>query len=212
MLGPDWRRAPVGPVRGAALVWLDALTLRPETLGSEDAAVARAAGLGDAALEQAAVVAAAFATMNRLVDAFGADLPEADLERNRLGLEAEGRLLGLTDLRRGRWSGGAASSAAGALRRALREGDGDAPLALRRGIDDAVRLRLGLAASETALPAPVRALVEAITVDARRVEDAHFDALRALGLSDEALYELVFTAAASAGLGRLERADQALRT
>ncbi len=175
-------------------------------LGAEDAAAARAAGLDAAALEQASVVAAVFATMNRLVDAFGADLPEADRERNRLGLEAEGRLLGVTDLRRGRWSNPAASSAALALRRALREGDGDAPLALRRGIDDAVRLPLGLAAPEPGLPTPVAALAEAVAADARRVDDAHFDALRVLGLSDEALYELVFTAAASAGLGRLERA------
>jgi len=57
------------------LGFLEALALRPETVGPADVAPLRAAGLGDDAIERAIHISAAFHTINRLADAFGFAVP-----------------------------------------------------------------------------------------------------------------------------------------
>src|SRR4051812_19117148 len=71
----DWRTAPVGDKVRAALGFLEKLTLQPENVTPADADVLRAAGLSDDAIEDAASVAALFATFTRLADTFAFAIP-----------------------------------------------------------------------------------------------------------------------------------------
>jgi len=59
----------------AALRFLDILTLRPDDLGPADLDEARAAGLDDAAIRDAALVCALFSTITRLADTLDFAIP-----------------------------------------------------------------------------------------------------------------------------------------
>jgi len=74
----DWRSAPLGPELRAVLVFLEKLTLRPESLEPADAAAVRRAGVSDAALRDAIVVCALFSMIVRLADAFGWEVPSPE--------------------------------------------------------------------------------------------------------------------------------------
>ena len=71
----DWRSAPLRPELAATLVFLEKLTLRPDQLEPADAAAARAAGVSDPALRDAATVCALFSMIVRLADSLGWDVP-----------------------------------------------------------------------------------------------------------------------------------------
>src|SRR6476620_6912601 len=71
----DWRSAPLRPELAATLVFLEKLTLRPDQLEPGDAAAARAAGVSDQALRDAATVCALFSMIVRLADSLGWDVP-----------------------------------------------------------------------------------------------------------------------------------------
>ena len=71
----DWRTAPLRPELAATLVFLEKLTLRPDQLEPADAAAARAAGVSDQALRDAATVCALFSMIVRLADSLGWDVP-----------------------------------------------------------------------------------------------------------------------------------------
>ena len=71
----DWRSAPLRPELAATLVFLEKLTLRPDQLEPGDAAAARAAGVSDQALRDAATVCALFNMIVRLADSLGWDVP-----------------------------------------------------------------------------------------------------------------------------------------
>jgi alkylhydroperoxidase family enzyme len=74
----DWRTAPLRPELRATFAFLEKLTLRPGELGPEDAAAARAAGVSDQALREAATVCALFNMIVRLADSLGWDVPSWD--------------------------------------------------------------------------------------------------------------------------------------
>ena len=71
----DWRSAPLRPELAATLAFLEKLTLRPDQLEPGDAAAARAAGVSDQALRDAATVCALFSMIVRLADSLGWDVP-----------------------------------------------------------------------------------------------------------------------------------------
>jgi alkylhydroperoxidase family enzyme len=71
----DWRTAPLRPELTATLSFLEKLTLRPDELDAADADAARAAGVSDQALRDAAIVCALFNMIVRLADSFGWDVP-----------------------------------------------------------------------------------------------------------------------------------------
>ena len=71
----DWRTAPLRPELAATLVFLEKLTLRPDQLEPADAAAARAAGVSDQSLRDAATVCALFSMIVRLADSLGWDVP-----------------------------------------------------------------------------------------------------------------------------------------
>jgi alkylhydroperoxidase family enzyme len=60
------------------LVFLEKLTLRPEALEPADAEAARAAGVSDEALRDAATVCALFSMIVRLADSLGWDVPSRE--------------------------------------------------------------------------------------------------------------------------------------
>jgi alkylhydroperoxidase family enzyme len=74
----DWRTAPVRPELAATLVFLEKLTLRPDQLEPADAEAARAAGVSDQALRDAATVCGRFSMIVRLADSFGWDVPSPE--------------------------------------------------------------------------------------------------------------------------------------
>jgi len=86
----DWRSAPLRPELAATLVFLEKLTLRPDQLEPADAAAARAAGVSDQALRDAATVCALFSMIVRLADSLGWDVPTWE----RLMARAPARLEG----------------------------------------------------------------------------------------------------------------------
>ena len=79
----DWRTAPVDEKVRAVLGFLEAMTLRPNTLSREDADAVRAAGVGDDALVDAIHVGALFNMIVRLADSFEFDVLPPDRERER---------------------------------------------------------------------------------------------------------------------------------
>jgi alkylhydroperoxidase family enzyme len=86
----DWRTAPVRAELVATLAFLEKLTLRPDEVGPADADAARAAGVSDQALRDAAAVCALFSMIVRLADSLGWDVPSPE----RLAARAPAMLAG----------------------------------------------------------------------------------------------------------------------
>jgi alkylhydroperoxidase family enzyme len=74
----DWRTAPLRQELKATFIFLEKLTLRPDELGPDDVAAARAAGVSDQALRDASTVCALFSMIVRLADSLGWDVPSWD--------------------------------------------------------------------------------------------------------------------------------------
>ena len=55
------------------------MTLRPHRVTRDDVAVVRAAGVADAAIEDALTVCACFNLIDRVADSLGFDLPDAEV-------------------------------------------------------------------------------------------------------------------------------------
>ncbi len=83
----DWRTAPVAPKVRAALGFLEKLTLAPAELRPADVEPLRAAGVSDAAIEDAIHVCVLFNIYDRLADSLTFHLPGPD------GYAASGRSL-----------------------------------------------------------------------------------------------------------------------
>jgi alkylhydroperoxidase family enzyme len=86
----DWRSAPLRPELKATLEFLEKLTLRPDELTAADADEARAAGVSDQALRDAATVCALFSMIVRLADSLGWDVPPWEATRARAPAMLEG--------------------------------------------------------------------------------------------------------------------------
>jgi alkylhydroperoxidase family enzyme len=86
----DWRSAPLRPELKATLVFLEQLALRPDELRTEHAAAARAVGVSDDALRDAATICALFSMITRLADALGWDVPTWERLRERAPAMLEG--------------------------------------------------------------------------------------------------------------------------
>jgi alkylhydroperoxidase family enzyme len=86
----DWRTAPLRPELRATFAFLEKLTLRPDELAPEDADAARAVGVSDQALRDAATVCALFSMIVRLADSLGWDVPSWDRLLTRAPAMLEG--------------------------------------------------------------------------------------------------------------------------
>jgi alkylhydroperoxidase family enzyme len=74
----DWRTAPLDQKLRATLGFLEKLTLAPASVGAADVAPLRAAGVSDAAIEDAVEVCVLFNVYDRLADALQFYLPDRD--------------------------------------------------------------------------------------------------------------------------------------
>ena len=74
----DLDTAPIDEGLRATLALLRKLTLEPDALGRADVEAARSAGVSDEALEDAIHVCALFNVIDRIADALGFELPDAE--------------------------------------------------------------------------------------------------------------------------------------
>lgn len=72
----DYRTAPIGERLRAVLGYLEKLTLHPDEIEAGDVAPLRAAGVSDAAIEDAVHICANFNLINRLGDALGFEIQD----------------------------------------------------------------------------------------------------------------------------------------
>ena len=72
----DWRSAPVEPKLRAALAFVEKLTLDPASVGPDDIAPMRRAGVSDSAIEDAIHVCTLFSVYDRLADSLEFDIPD----------------------------------------------------------------------------------------------------------------------------------------
>jgi alkylhydroperoxidase family enzyme len=86
----DWRTAPLRPELTATLAFLEKQTLRPDELSPADTDAARAAGVSDQALRDAATVCALFNMIVRLADSLGWDVPSWERLQQRAPAMLEG--------------------------------------------------------------------------------------------------------------------------
>lgn len=73
----DWRSAPINEKLRRQLGFLETLTLRPDEVRPRDIEPLRAAGLSDAAIEDAIQVCTLFNIYDRMADSLGWYLPDA---------------------------------------------------------------------------------------------------------------------------------------
>ena len=79
----DWRTAPVSEPMRAMLGFLEKMCKAPDTLGPEDGAALRAAGLSEQAIDDAVAICASFNIIVRLADTFEFAIPSPEqLERS----------------------------------------------------------------------------------------------------------------------------------
>ncbi len=71
----DWRTSPLDEKMKAMLGFLQKLTLEPLSVGPADVVPLRAAGLSDAAIQDAIYICTGFNIINRIADALGFELP-----------------------------------------------------------------------------------------------------------------------------------------
>ncbi|HYH62228.1 MAG TPA: hypothetical protein VD766_10225 [Solirubrobacterales bacterium] len=71
----DWRTAPVDERLRATLCFLEKITLSPDDVGPEDAALPYQAGVSDSALRDAVYVCALFNMIDRVSDALDFAIP-----------------------------------------------------------------------------------------------------------------------------------------
>lgn len=74
----DYRTAPISEKLRAMLGFLEKLTLQPDSVGPDDVAPLRAAGLSGEEIEDAIHVCALFNVMNRVADSLGYDEADAN--------------------------------------------------------------------------------------------------------------------------------------
>ncbi|MEM9460584.1 MAG: hypothetical protein AAGF11_40825 [Myxococcota bacterium] len=214
ILSPDgWRTAPVEPRLAATLMYLDRLTREPESVTEAFIDEVIAAGATPSGLESASLVCLVFSVINRLVDAFGADLSPVEAQTLGAVLDKGGSAVARLRGRPKPWVryGGTIPAPLTTCLQEVRQGKGDAPPPIRAAIEARVARQAGTIRPEPpALPEEVTDLVDTIAADAHGVTDAHIDRLKAAGWSEPAVYEFVFVASFAAGLGRLERAIRLL--
>lgn len=102
------------------------------------------------------------------------------------------------------------------LREAVLEGAGVTNVAIRSAAEARAaafggRPRSGDPAARAPVPEPAGAFVDKVARHAYRVTDQDVEALRSAGYSEDAIFELMVSAALGAGCGRLERGMSALK-
>jgi alkylhydroperoxidase family enzyme len=220
----DWRSAPISGKLRAALGFLEKLTLSPKTVGPEDVAALRVAGLNDPAIRDAIYVCVGFNIIARIADALAFTVPPPEVFASNVkpllifgydilsGVQL--RKIWRTwrpDRRRGdhiaddeslTTSEAMTDAYAGKLKRLTERvifGPGS--------LDPEVR---NVACVGGELPGVPGAYVQRVWQRAHEITNEDISALRQFGYSEDQIFELTVSAALGAGLVRLESALTAL--
>ncbi len=206
VISEGWRDVSMEPNLKASLVFLEKLTLRPTELSVSDAKEAMGAGLERVDLEHTVMVGCMFNSMNRLVDAFGADLSEEESKRLGSMLNMAGHAMSRSRKKKDPPLGPALPDFVGNILQPIREEPGDSPVEIRRSIEARLSSAVGAIREppEQELPEELATFVDLIGDDVWGLTDEHFDILKQAGWSEEAKYEIVYTASMAAGVARLE--------
>ncbi|MGF1472973.1 MAG: hypothetical protein ACFB50_14690 [Rubrobacteraceae bacterium] len=207
----DWRTAPLGPALKATLGMLESLTLRSQSFGHEDVQRVLDAGVRPSGVEHAVLVGGfLFNIQNRLVDAFGCDIPQGKAQR-------AGKVLNLVGRRKVRRKKGEPEAYTGRvpgevenLIRAIRRGAGVTTPELRTAVEAKVAALTGAARPELFVPDSLEGYLELVARRAADVTDEHVDQLKESGWTEEEIYEITVAGSVGAGLARLEIAWDAL--
>lgn len=209
----DWRTAPVSDRLRAGLAVVEAVTARPAEPMGELVRNARAAGLSDAEIEDAANVAFHFNIINRAADAFDFQLPSSET------LPKLARLLDkMKRVPRGRRAGQSWVRLPDGRLRPVEVEDGyetmvtvhgaSSPADRRAAEAHAAHLRGAL--RDGTPPAPLLKYLQKVATSAYKVVDEDVAALRAAGWTDRGIFEITMTAALGASVVGLETLFQAL--
>jgi|SRR6185312_12366812 len=85
----DWRTAKIDEKLRAMLGFLEQLTLAPASIGADNVALLRVAGLSDSAIETAIYICTFFNIIDRLADSLNFHVPSADVLASRAGMLLE---------------------------------------------------------------------------------------------------------------------------
>lgn len=201
VLSENWRQAPVTDRVLAALEYLDVLTMHPDTITVEQLQAWQERGLTPLAFEVLTAVCFCFSVMNRMVDSFGMDIDDEQVEQVRRGMGRNNTITGRVLQQHSEATHGEFPAGFVALRESIYEGDGDLDVATRRAI--ATRVIEG-DEGVADLPHTVVALVDTIATKAFEVTPGMIEDLK-VTYSEAAIYEMVFTTSAATGIRRMAR-------
>ncbi|MGQ0568074.1 MAG: hypothetical protein ACT4P5_00880 [Armatimonadota bacterium] len=193
-----------------ALGFLEKLTSMPSIVGVGDAAALRAVGLSGEAISDLIHVCALLSIMNRIADALGfrakvrqkAHVPPAWLREVPGSVGTSSRRTA-ADRFAGEWHD---------LTTAVLTTAGVVPVEVRSAIFSRGRQSVRSEAEAAgAVPSAFSSFVDKVVMHADDVADQDITALRRAGCSEDAIFEVVVTAAVGAGIGRVEQGLAALR-
>jgi len=193
-------RSEVDPRQSAIFDFAEKLTLFPETVTADDSAVLQSAGLSEPAISEGIMVVALFSLITRMADALRFQTPNdlstgADLLR-RFGYRGMA----------GPWSlftsdpGIAKTSDDGETNRTL-------PDSMMRWLESVTLLG---AAAHTAATVAARSIVSTVLCNPSDVCEVDVEELKSHGCTEETIFDLILSAAASASLVRLKAGYGAL--
>jgi len=207
----DWSTAPLEPPLKATLGMLEELTLRPRSFGFEDVQKVLDVGVRPSGVEHAVLVGGfLFNIQNRMVDAFGCDIPRDKAQR-------AGKVLNLVGRRKVRRKKGEPEAYAGhvpkeveKLTHAIRSGPGITTPELRTAVEARVATLTGAGRPELGVPDSLEEYLGLVACRAADITDGHIDQLKQAGWTEAEIYEVTVAGSAGAGLSRLETAWSAL--
>ena len=204
----DWRTAPVKTAIRATLSFLETLTLRPEEVSTEAVLQMREAGVSDAGIEEAIAICMTFSIADRLADTFSFEVPDA-----AAAVKTGEMLLMRGYVQRSEGRDAAMSQSIHETIRRLRESvltsDGVTSPEERQKIAGwSGHPEQGPASQQ--LPEPLATIITKVTLHAYKVTDEDIQTLRAAGYSEDAIFELVTSAAVGTAMRRYERGMAAI--
>jgi len=206
----DWQTAIVPQKTKAALRLLECLTLRPMKLDVAFVDGLREEGLDDPAMREAANVSFHFNMINRLADAFDFDTLNEKQEAmqtkmlNQVAKRRKGKQADPVWVRDE--DGQIRPTELSRARKPLLTAPGKTTPELRQAVEAFVAVQRGqLRHNAPPVPDELTTYLTKLALNAYKITDKDFDALRTAGHEDEAIYEITVTGAFGAALVGVEQ-------
>lgn len=211
----NWNTADIPERTRGGLRLLECMTVRPLELNASFVLGLRKEGLDDLSMREAANVGFHYNFINRVADAFDFQIPTGRRKvRFAAILNIAGKLL------KGAYAETSwIRSADGCFRppevergrECLLSADGETDPSLRHTMEAFVKAQWGIAgADEPSMPRELTSYLEKLSLHAYRIDGNDVDALRAIGYSDEMIYEVTIVGAFGSALVGLEQLFEAL--